>query len=482
MAEIDALIRDGKFDVARATLEALLKKDIPRSHRAQLALKLNRTGLAMQVVKLLHKDTAGKSKDTAQVSFEERAEYASALSFLGAHDEARLHLKMIPADRYPKKLFYEALTHTREWESKAAIELLELYLKYPLSDYDRLVAQVNLASALVDERDHVKAGELLEKLILEIKAGNHGLLLSNAYELSAANAVLNGQWETARLLLMEAQKSVGPSTSIYGFFVRKWGVLLELIESKGSPESLVKLEALKHEALERGHWETARDCDRYRSLVMKDQSLFLNLYFGTPFSSFRQKLASAFQLGSLNSSHTWKLGHSAEVAKSLDLVSLDLELKPGGLLHRTLLVLSSDFYRPIRLATIHTQLYPGEHFNPHSSPDRVHFAIKKARRWLVKQALPLAIVETQGMYRLKALGVINIVVPDKAIKQNKNDYFLHQLHTAFENRYFSPIEARQILSQSCSSLQRLFASAINSGVLKRQGKGRATRYAFSDTK
>src|SRR5206468_2581133 len=118
--------------------------------------------------------------------------------------------------------------------------------------------------------------------------------------------------------------------------------------------------------------ETVRDCDLHRSVATKDEKLLLHVYFGTPHPTFRERILAEYG-GSvaLPSRYLWK--KTGKSSRILDLTDPEaLGLKPGQLLHRALLLLCSDFYRPVRLAALHSRLFPDRYFHPTATPNQIH--------------------------------------------------------------------------------------------------------------
>ena len=86
-------------------------------------------------------------------------------------------------------------------------------------------------------------------------------------------------------------KSVG---SLDMMFVKKWSVILQCIEfGKIEPLKIFRIEACK-----RQHWETIRDVDYYLLKFEFSQLKYDHVVFGTPFSSFREKIKKKYRLES----------------------------------------------------------------------------------------------------------------------------------------------------------------------------------------
>src|SRR5207302_175208 len=120
---------------------------------------------------------------------------------------------------------------------------------------------------------------------------------------------------------------------------------------------------------------------------------------------------------------------------------------------RMLQSLALDFYRPLQLAELHERLYPREYFNPFSSPDRVHQAARRLRRWLQENRIPLGISEELGQYRLssdRGCTVVVQAVSEKTwLETAPGDIKLRALLGVLKNQHgnevFSAVEAGKLL-------------------------------------
>jgi hypothetical protein len=119
-----------------------------------------------------------------------------------------------------------------------------------------------------------------------------------------------------------------------------------------------------------------------------------------------------------------------------------------------------DFYRPLRIGALFSELFPGEVFDINSSPDRVHQFLRRARRSLRAHKLPLKIVETHAFYSLEITGNISFRLPRD--HQSVDHMHLHfmALRKAFaDGRRFSAREAQTKLGLSKTTTFRLLSWA-----------------------
>jgi hypothetical protein len=200
--------------------------------------------------------------------------------------------------------------------------------------------------------------------------------------------------------------------TVHQLILRKWIAIVGLLKHGPDEETLKNVAAVREEARSSGHGNTARDCDYFRALVTRDRQLFLKVYFGTPYPSFRRKMLAKFR-GDTTIPETFDwTGETADggasVGTLLDLVETHHEppresLGQGTIVRLLLTVLSSNFYDFFSTAALHSRLYPESFYNPDTSPARVYNTVKRVRRWLTDNAIPLAIEERNGAYGLNFL-------------------------------------------------------------------------------
>ena len=183
-----------------------------RSIIAKLARRVNSPELA---IRILHPIVRPTNRSQPKATGTEISEYAAALTYIGASTEAYGLLGKVDAQANPEVLLYQAFALFAQWNYKAAIDPLVQYInRKDISDYDRLVGKANLASALVIERVHKDAEEVLTSIIGQAREGGNLLLLGNAYEMLAENNILLGRWNTAEKLLYEAEAAMKDPSSL----------------------------------------------------------------------------------------------------------------------------------------------------------------------------------------------------------------------------------------------------------------------------
>jgi hypothetical protein len=298
-----------------------------------------------------------------------------------------------------------------QWNYRASIPVLERYIALPQLDaYQRLIGQVNLAAALVHEWVWDDAEPVLQGIREEAAGIGDRTLLANALELCAQRAIHLERWAEAKRCLEEGEAQLAGRGGLDVLFIEKWKTILKLRQSGAGPASheLELLSRLRRKAEAIRHWETVRDCDLVRASIMMDRELLMHVYFGTPFDSFRIRILRELDRPvDIPRGILWAPGRDCGKGAILDLFRGHWSTRkwawgPGSTLYRIFSVLVSDFYRPFRVGLLFGQTYPGEHFNPASSPGRIHQTIRGLRLFFAENGLPLKVAWTGRGYRLTA--------------------------------------------------------------------------------
>lgn len=476
ITSMDAQIRAGQGATVRAEIVRLVKDVPPRAALAELAWISWRVGVPDIGVKLLNPVVRPKSRSPLSATDREKAEYASCLVRIGAVDEALAILSSVSKKEFPRAALYEVFGLVAEWRYAETVPLLHQFLKTRPSDYDALVANVNLAAALVVLRRDAEALTLLDALERQTEKEKHLLLLGNVRELRAATHVRMHRWAEARKACEHAGERLRDHGGVFALILDKWVAVAEAgLSSTKQPGKL--LEPIKARARALEHWETVRDCERFEFLLSGNPELFSKLYFGTPFPEFRQSLKLEMTVPfPIPASYEWKLGETA--TNVVDLTTTIAGAKVGQQNHRVLVALASDFYRPFRTAQLHSRLFPGEFYNPVSAPHRVAEAIHRTKAWLDERGLPISIAHSDAGYHLTALdGGVRIRVALEVPTNEDRDW--KAMQSAFDDRPFSISEAVARLGHPRRTTARLLQHWTESGQLTKSGAGRITRYTIN---
>lgn len=483
--QIEEAIRRGKASHARTELRQLKKIKIPREHAATISSLAYRAGMPSFGLRVLNGVVRPHRRSPVAASDEEKAVYAQCLNRIGASEEALGILDGLDPSKVPQVYFFKATALISRWDYEATIPLWTKYIRASgTSNYQKMVGKLNLSAALVYTRDHKRATPLLRELLYDTSLRRLDLLYGNALELSAQNYVAQEKWTDAEKCLSLAEKKLTQTDTIDMLFVHKWKTLIHVKRSGGARDALEELAKLREESLNRQHWETLRQCDDFAAMATADREMFLKVYFGTPFESYRARLLEEFpQAVALPEKYLWRpIGDNPKLildVKTGETTKKNVSLREGHVMHRLLAVLTSDFYRPLRTAAIHFRLNPNEFFNPFSSPPRVHEAVKRLRLWFEDSSLPFQVDEHAGFYQLKFAGPCGIAVTQTATPIGKHSSPIEKLRAEFANNSFSLREAAERLDVPDRTLHRILDQALKEGRLQRIGQSRATRYTFA---
>jgi len=465
LAECDEALRSGRGVEVKSRLAALNTKSVPDEFRLPLARQCRRINEVNVGLRLLTPRVRPERVSDARPTTAERAEYAALLNMGGATREALSTLKELDPSNNPEIHLFRAFCLMAQWDYVGVRENLQKYLAAPLDNYARFVGRVNLASALLVIGD-ARVREDLNILITEAVEMKHQRLLGNLLEMRAQLNLREARYADVAADLAEAEALLNGDGSLDLFFVRKWKSILKAV-SEGDRASL---EILAKEAMERGEWATVREAELHSLKIQFDTALFNKLYFGTSAKCYRERIVRELGCSPMTSRY---LFGSAE-GPVLKLAAGELNgrrVAPHVL--RLLKALSRDLYRPQNVGALHSELFPGEYFNIHSSPNRIYQVITRARKWLRAHSVPIEIRYGQSGFSMVITGSLRI---ELEIETPVGDSRLHKLLETFGSEHFSYMQVREKMNLSRSTFQRLMNSAQEMGVLQRFGHGSAVTY------
>lgn len=500
--EVEGLIRGGQRDQARAVLQKLKGKKIPRARSCEMADLARRAGLLPLALQIMMPILRPKVPLDTPPTNQEISCYAIILLGFAASLEALELLESGDPDDLDI-LLAKAFAYMNRWDYQSATEHLRRYLelgakpshKSKVSPYQLMIAKVNLAASLVATAKTQEGKTLINEILQVTFDEQWNLLHKNSLEIGSQLAIQDRDWRLASDLLKRASEQSEGVYNTDDVFVKKWKAIA-LIEKEGAtPEALAALSQIQSEAARNGHWETIRDCDYHKALALKDEKLFLQVYFGTPFQSYRDRIAKRAE-GWIKIPSTYVRQMNSEPSNRVfDLIKGEeslgpAKLKPGKSLFNALSTLVSDFYRPFVIGNLHAAVFPGEHFNPISSPRRISFLLHRLRDWFQENEMPLQIEFSKEGYRLKSEGPYAFqLVPlgqDKAQSQNKTEgdpahyvVMINKLREEWPATPFTAIDVASRLGISERSARYFIRWALERNQLHRLGSGRSTQYKMA---
>jgi hypothetical protein len=480
--EIEAMIRMGQQTEARAKLLNIKLSQIPRAQAHQFANLSRRMGLASHSLKILR--PPGTDFDLLRTS-EEKIEYAASLRSLGLVGEAEEVLQQVDASESPQALFHLALCLMSRWDYRSTIPLMKAYIESrEPGSYERRIGRINLLQSYIYCGSFYDAIALRDELLAEVSHTSDKLAYKKSLELAAQLEVARENWEDAILRLSTCRNETDSSGSpLETLFVKKW---LAIAESSRLSEVNPALRNVRESARNLGHWETVRDCDYYIGKIDQDSAGLTRLYFGTPYESFREKILLILPADSqIPESYLWTQQSRIQKVKTvLDLSRACSEdgkivLAPGSGLHRLLIALSRDFYRPVSGFSLFAFLYSGERFNPHTSPNRIRQVIKRFRQWVQTENVALELKELNGSYSLDLEDSIAVAVMKEGFPlDGRQDLELLKLRRSIATESFTSQEASRVLGSSQSSSKRLLKWAVDANRLIVSRQANEIRYTF----
>lgn len=408
----------------------------------------------------------------SDVKVDELSEYAILLQRAGSPKEAIGILEDKKLEGSPRALLSKSFCYFNLWDYEQALEPLKQYISIT-EDYQNLIGRVNLAAAYVNLLDFENARPLLLDCIEETKRNQHQRLYGNCYELLSQSYILAGQWVEASICVDEAKKYITNPHSVDGIFVEAASSFIKARKQK-SMDPILECKKL---ALSLRRYETLRDLDLYSLLLKYDTGIHYSLYYGTPHEAYRNRITKL--LGQEPEGEFQIFGFAPT---EIDFSESFYKFKAGKLPHRFLNCLIEDFYKPKNINQLFVKLYPDEHFDIFSSPQRVHQVLKRTRELLIKSNLDMEIEESQGTYSLKVGSQLSFKVNKKMEPLTQTDLQIKELYNHLGHKNFTANEAKKLLKTSESTVYRLLTTGIEEGVLGIYGAGRHRTYYFNNQK
>jgi hypothetical protein len=472
--QADHLLRGGQGQRVAELVASLQLSKIPRPYRLPMADICRRAGLIYEGLRILSFVVDADSTDGAPTS-PEMAGYAALLQKNSSLNEAMQMLKQVDPSVAPESLLYRAFCHFGRWEYQESISVLESYRDLCASPYARLVACVNLASALVATENWESALIQIENNIRNAEELQARRLIGNSLEMRAQYHLHTANFQAAQADLEQALSYIGGELTSDQLFILKWRAVLASTRTG----DISPLQDFKKAALDRRHFESVREADFHALKCRFDENQFRYLYFGTPFKSYRRKILK--YLGAAPLPEKWSLGAGKDY-------SLDLQtgtttpahlFTPGDKIHQILSSLWRDFYQPVRLGTLFADLFPEERFNPWTSPNRVHQLLRRTRRQLESAGFPIQINDENNAYKISAAPSVQVLLAAERGPVGRDQILIRKLREALGENYFSASEAQNILQTSSATVHRLLRRGVDDGLLHSAGHGPGRRYSIA---
>lgn len=473
--ECENLLRKGRADLVSRQLSSVSINQLNRSARLPFARLCRRAGLFNLGLKTLAPLVRPQQVSSGlSANDEEKCEYAYLIMKSGSPTEALQLLRPLQNSAQSEAKLYVGYCHMMRWQYKEAAIYLNAHIREMKPSYEKIVAQVNLASALIASEQWGAGTELLAQILGDSETKNLKRLQGNCLELRSQIHLHLKNYSLCMEDLEEASQLLANEKSMDQLFVLKWKAILKgLIENTVEP-----IFEFQKEALKRRHWESVRECDLFALKIQFDSSRFEKLYCGTPFSSYKERIERELGVVSQSSDYLW----GPRGADQLDLLEGVLWQPTGRSIPMTpqvqklLCSFCSDLYKPFSVVNLFSLLMADEYFDPVTSPNRVHQMIWRARAWLEENEVALSISEHQGSFRLELTGQVCVRIPQDVSPLNTEAHYLNILRRRFHENRFSSRDALAALKISKTSFFSFVKGAVEERRMICLGQGRATLY------
>jgi tetratricopeptide (TPR) repeat protein len=397
------------------------------------------------------------------------------LTLLGGGDEAWTLLSGVKnLDRIPQVEIAKAWSCFERWEYEESIPFLKRYLEFENDPYRRSAGFINLAEAYIFSGRQLEASNALDLAFGQIEKSNHRLL-ANAYHVRAQL-----HFEAGRI--SHSDRDVAAAKLLFGTAPNSDSLLIErqaAINAAFRENDLERLVAARKKFQELRSWENVRELDFRRLSFRSDSRNFRHLYWGTPYPAFRKRMETTYGLSDLGGEYYWKRKHRHYLNLQTGDILRGRESVSSLTKQNRVLVeaLTRDFYSPPSINRLFQRVFPGEPFHFDSSPARVRQAIKRLRKSLVEDRIPLSLSVEHGTFNLILWPEFSIRLESKTHFADRRPSELQTLVQRFsEQRVFTTQEACEALNAPKTTVLRVLADAIRTQRLRREGIGRSTKY------
>lgn len=469
--ELNKLLDAFKISEAKRLLISIPPSDIPKDLRFEFAQIARRLGMNKFAVKVLWPNIYEEKRPLDR----DVLEFASTIRGLGLVNQSLKLLGQLPEQ--PLKSLYKAYGYISRWEYETAISHLQKYLNYPnLSEKQIVLAKLNLASAYVSTLKFDLALNSINE-IEDICRSSYVHLYLNCQELKGQIYLHIKDFAKAHEVLNYAKEKSQSETGNTSLFIRKWHLLADCYEGKCAIDGDQVVE-FKNTIRQAKHWETLRDFDLNLAFAFKNYSLLNQVYFGTPYGDYKEKIKLMSNHPMPNQLLVLDKRNKDQLVKNFDpRFFSSVALPEGKLLHRLMMLLLSDFYRPWSVGRIFDSLCPDQIYDPFSSPKKIYRLVEKLKSALELEKIPLHLKSTKQGYRLRPGYESCVVISDKMIFSTREEYFLNKLKTV--GNVFSRLDLQEVLNLTDAQAQSLIKTWIDKKELTTLGVGKSIKYKLA---
>jgi hypothetical protein len=295
-------------------------------------------------------------------------------------------------------------------------------------------------------------------------------------ELRAQIHIQAGEFSKVEADLDEALRMLDRAQVQETLFVKRWQAVMKASKT-GSTEPF---EELITEAKNLARWEIHREAELFSLKIAFRQDRFENLVYGTPYPAYQRR--AAMELGLSAFAPHAVLGDLQGPCFDVESGEIDgkAALKPGSKPHQVLEIVLRDFYRPINVGGLFSELFPGEPFDIFSSPGRVHQNVRRTREWLAKSGLPISLGEADGHYHVESNSGCSFRVPLEKVRVEWYRVHFEKLRKSSSGaRHLTASDIKRVLNLSQDEYRRFSKWAVDEGLLVRSYDGSLPIYRFT---
>jgi len=517
---VDSLVENRKIKIAQDKLKLIHKKyKLNRSESLVLATLFRKVFMPERAIKILHKYVYPSVKSPLIATDKEYAQYGQSLNQINVLIEASVLFGKVNQDLYPNVYIYLAHNNILRAKYKEAEKNIIKYVQHPKATMEgKLIAESFYPKIMIFFKNDYKGTETyLEKYINKIKKHNKTpiknedfvdpkyIYILNAYVFAMINQYYLNNCEKALEylnLLFNEFPEINEIKNSLCFRINAWKLLVDLKQSAMSNGNnsliLSKIKTNKSKLIKSNDpisLVMIRLIEFEVAKILNQNDKLIELYFSTRDKDILLQVYNELILRKLNipEEYSIKIGKNfnshieINVQNGKNNIS-KFTLKEGQVPQRLFEILAADVNIPLRIAELNDLLFDGEHYNPYTSPDRVHKAIKRLRRWFQQSKIPLDVIASNGMYSLvSATGCVFKVT--RINRPGCKDIFtlsvddfivLQHLYNKMSSNEFVAMTLANELNVSKKTASRILNRAIKCKLVLRLGKGPSVKYSFTD--
>ncbi len=481
--KLNIFTREGKRSEVIENILLAIKNKPSLIQKVQLANLANRNTSPMLAMKILARDILYSDKEYDVEEEEIYSAWATSLLQIGALEDAEKYL--LKTKTLKTRYLTNAFINFARWDYIAAIPHLKKFIKNTqINDYQKLIGELNLAASYVSIADFKNARKILSYLIPRLKIENSTrILYGNSIELAAQIEILTKNFPQAKVFLDEAKYIFKENKGRYLQYVLKWDLILKLTQDPNNLNFHKEFFQVRNNAIIDHDWETVRDCDFHFSRLTNNKNLLRSVCLGTPYKGFKDRIAKHFNIVIKDAEFSYVPGVLNKIPDritwTLDQNYDRFDLSEGNF--NLIELLTRDIYKPPRVGEVFNKLYPGEVFNPFTSPGRVANTILRFNKWSKNNNEEFLIKIIEGDFILNGNSMYGI----KRFLQFRNlNYWIlpfNKLKKVKKGKTFSSDEFAKILMVSKRQANLLLKQALIKKLITKLSNGKSTRYIFKST-